>query len=103
MRVPLQHLFDDIADVAVAHVRLTQRFLVDPGQLANRVADDGVAEIQLALIAVGERSRREKHRCQRQHLIVEAGEILAEHPRLLQLAVGGANRLARPGEYLHSG
>src|SRR5467141_4900986 len=101
MRVSLQHFLDHIADVAVAHVRLTQRVLVDARQLAHRVADDRVAQIQLALIAVGERSCRKKHGGQRQGLIVEAGEVLAEQPRLLQLAAGGADRLARPGQCLH--
>ena len=82
MGAPFEDFLDDITDIAVAHVRLAQRVLVDPGQLTHRVADDGVAEIQLALIAVGERSCREKHRRQRQGLIVESGEILAEQPCL---------------------
>ena len=101
MRVPFQEFLDDIADVAVAHVRLAQRFLTDAGQLADRVADDRVAEVQLALIAVGERSCREEDGRQRQGLIVEAGEVLAEQPRFLELAASGADRLARPGQCLH--
>src|SRR4029077_17868616 len=101
MGVSFEDFLDDIADIAMAHVRLAQRVPVDPRQLANRVADDRVAEIQLALVAIGEWSCREKYGRQRQGLIIEAGEVLAEQPCLLQLAAGGADRLARPGQCLH--
>src|SRR5437879_6105628 len=101
MGMAFEDFLDDVADVTVAHVRLAEGFLADPGQLAHRVADDGVSEIQLALIPVGEGPRREKDRRQGQRLIVEAGEVFAEHRRLFQLAAGGADRLARPGQCLH--
>ena len=61
VRVPVQHLLDDIADVAVAHVRLAERVPVDPGQVSHTALRmTAYPKIQLALIAVGERSRREE-------------------------------------------
>src|SRR5207244_11487548 len=83
------------------HVRLTQRSFIHLGELADRVADDGVPQVEFALVAVGERAGGEVHGRQRQGLLVEAGEVLTKQPRLLQLAAGRANRFARPGECLH--
>ena len=85
----------------MAHVRLTKRFFIHLGELADCVADDGVPQVQFPLVAVGERPGREEDGRQRQGLLVEAGEVLTKQPRLLQLAVGRANRFARPGECLH--
>ena len=101
MRVTLEDLFDDVTDIAMPHVRLAERLLADLGELADGIADHRVAEVELPLIAIGERSGPEVDRRQRQRLVVQAGEVLAEQTRLLQLAAGRANRLARPGECLH--
>ena len=100
--VACEHLLDHVADIAVPHVGLAEHALVDAGDLADGLADDGVAEIQLPLVAVGEGTGGEIDGRQRQRLVVEPGEVLAEQPRLLQLAVGGADCLARSGERLHS-
>ena len=45
MRVALEDFLDDIADIAVSHVGLTQRLLVDLRQIADGVADDGIAKV----------------------------------------------------------
>ena len=102
MRVALEDFFDDVTDVTVAHVRLTQRLLVHLGELTDRVADHGVPQVQFPLVAVRERPGREVDGRQRQGLLVEAGEVVTKQPRLLQLAAGRANRFARPGECLHA-
>ena len=102
MGVAFEDFFDDVTDIAMAHIRLTQRVLVDLRQLTDGVADYGVTQIQLPLVAVGERPSGEIDRRQRQGGVVEAGEIFAEQPGLLQLAAGRANRLARAGERLHA-
>src|SRR5438094_9657712 len=94
MRVSLENFLDDIADIAVSHVGFTERLLVDLRQVANGVADHGVTQVQLSLIAVGERPGRKVHRREREGLVIERGEVLAEQARLFQLAGGGTDRLA---------
>src|ERR1700730_6950037 len=103
MRVALEDFLDDVTHIAVPHVRGTERLLINLGQLADGIADHGVAEVQFPLVAIGEWSSREVDGRQREGLIVEAGEVLTKQPRLLQLAAGRANRFARPGESLHAG
>jgi len=69
--VALEDFLDDVTDIAVAHVRLTKRLLIDLGDLADRAADHGVPEVQLPLVAVGERPGGEVNGRQRERLIVE--------------------------------
>src|SRR5207244_1214872 len=101
IRVSLENFLDDIADIAVSHVGFTQRLLVDLRQVANGVADHGVTQVQLSLIAVGERPGRKVHRREREGLVIERGEIFAQQARLFQLAGGGADRLTRASKCLH--
>ena len=98
-----EDFFDDVTDIAMAHIRLTQRVLVDLRQLTDGVADYGVTQIQLPLVAVGERPSGEIDRRQRQGGVVEAGEVLAQHPGFLEFAAGRADRLAGQGQRLHGG
>ena len=78
MRVALEDFLDDIADIAVSHVGLTQRLLVDLRQIADSVADDGIAKVQFSLVAVGERSGRKVHGREWQCVVVECGEVFTE-------------------------
>ena len=97
----LQNLFDHVAHVAVAHVGLAERVVVDLCQLTDRGPDHRITEIEPALVAVGKRPRREVNGREWQGGIVERGEVLTEQPRLLQLAAGGANRFRRLRPCLH--
>ena len=97
-RLAGQNLLDHVAHVGVAEVGLAEGFFVHLGHLADGVSDHGISQVQLSLVAVGERPRCEIDRRQGKGQVIPPGQVFAQQPGFFQLAAGRTDRLGNPGE-----